>query len=111
MRLLWLCAATLVVLANAGTLKDTPKLRFDNYGVYKLTIRNRIQLALIEKIGEISNKTPLPQNSKTTTRISWRWRGLCHRHRRPALRHCLPLWHHSRCPFVLPAPYEVFRMY
>ncbi|XP_026844068.1 zinc carboxypeptidase [Drosophila persimilis] len=56
MRLLWLCAATLVVLANAGTLKDTPKLRFDNYGVYKLTIRNRIQLALIEKIGEISNK-------------------------------------------------------
>jgi len=55
MRLLWLLA-TLVALTSAGILKDSPKERYDNFRVYKLTIRNKIQLAAIEKISELTKK-------------------------------------------------------
>ncbi|XP_041450769.1 LOW QUALITY PROTEIN: zinc carboxypeptidase [Drosophila obscura] len=60
MRLLWLCAAAaalLLVLASAGTLKDSPtKERYDHYEVYRLTLRNRLQLDVIERLAELSNK-------------------------------------------------------
>ncbi|XP_064546531.1 zinc carboxypeptidase [Drosophila montana] len=55
MRLIWVLA-TLVVLASAGTLKDPPKTRYDNYSVYQLRIKNKIQLSLINKLGELSQK-------------------------------------------------------
>lgn len=55
MRLIWLFA-TLVVLASAGTIKESPKVRYDKFSVYKLNIRNKIQLALITKLSEVSKK-------------------------------------------------------
>ncbi|KAH8412130.1 hypothetical protein KR009_000022 [Drosophila setifemur] len=55
MRILWLLA-TLVALSSAGILKDAPKERYDNFRVYKLTIKNKIQLAAIEKISELTKK-------------------------------------------------------
>ncbi|KAM8717745.1 hypothetical protein ACLKA7_004447 [Drosophila subpalustris] len=55
MRLIWLLAS-LVVLASAGTLKDPPRQRYDNYSVYRLNIRNKIQLTLISKLCELNKK-------------------------------------------------------
>lgn len=55
MRLIWLFA-TLVVLASAATIKESPKVRYDNFSVYKLNIKNKIQLALITKLSEVSKK-------------------------------------------------------
>lgn len=55
MRLIWLLAS-LVVLASAGTLKDPPSQRYDNYSVYRLNIRNKIQLSLINKVCELNKK-------------------------------------------------------
>ncbi|KAH8411899.1 hypothetical protein KR222_001361 [Zaprionus bogoriensis] len=55
MRLIWMLA-TLVVLASAATIKDTPKLRYDHYSVYKLNIKNKIQLALVTKLSEVTQK-------------------------------------------------------
>lgn len=65
MRLLWLLA-TLVALTSAGILKESPKERYDNFRVYKLTIQNKIQLAAIEKIGELTKKVSclIPQIRK-----------------------------------------------
>ncbi|EDW04274.1 zinc carboxypeptidase [Drosophila grimshawi] len=51
MRLIWLLA-TLVVLSSAGTVKDPPKVRYDNYAVYKLSIKNKIQLSLLNRLSE-----------------------------------------------------------
>lgn len=48
MRLLWLLA-TLLALASAGVLQDPPKDRFDHFQVYKLAIKNKVQLAVIQK--------------------------------------------------------------
>ncbi|XP_023166118.1 zinc carboxypeptidase [Drosophila hydei] len=55
MRSIWVFA-TLVVLANAGILKDSPKVRYDNYSVYQLSIKNKVQLSLINKLSEFSEK-------------------------------------------------------
>ncbi|TDG46691.1 hypothetical protein AWZ03_006871 [Drosophila navojoa] len=55
MRVIWLLA-TLVVLANARTLKDQPKVRYDNYSVHRLSIKNKIQLSLINRLSELSDK-------------------------------------------------------
>ncbi|KAH8377483.1 hypothetical protein KR093_005694 [Drosophila rubida] len=55
MRLIWLLAAC-VVLASAGTSQDTAQRRYDDYRVYELTISNNIQLKLIEKLTEVSQK-------------------------------------------------------
>lgn len=55
MRLIWLFA-TLVVLASAAIIKESPKVRYDNFSVYKLYIKNKIQLALITKLSEVSKK-------------------------------------------------------
>ncbi|EDW75612.1 uncharacterized protein Dwil_GK23955 [Drosophila willistoni] len=46
----------LLALVSAGTVKDTPKKRFDNYKVYQLIIKNKIQLAAINKLSELSEK-------------------------------------------------------
>lgn len=55
MRLLWLLL-TVVALTSAGVLKDSTKARYDNFKVYKLNIQNKIQLAAIEKLGELAQK-------------------------------------------------------
>ncbi|KAH8271012.1 hypothetical protein KR018_000178 [Drosophila ironensis] len=55
MRVLWLLLA-LVALVNGGVLKDSEKERYDNFKVYKLNIRNKLQLAAIERIGELTKK-------------------------------------------------------
>lgn len=55
MRVIWVLA-TLVVLVNAGTLKDPPKVRYDDYSVHRLSIRNKIQLSLINRLSELSDK-------------------------------------------------------
>lgn len=55
MRVIWVLA-TLVVLASAGSFKDPPTTRYDNYSVYQLSIKNKIQLSLINKLGELSQK-------------------------------------------------------
>lgn len=55
MRLLWLLF-TVVALTSAGVLQDSTKKRYDNFKVYKLNIQNKIQLAAIEKLGELTQK-------------------------------------------------------
>ncbi|XP_034669016.1 zinc carboxypeptidase [Drosophila subobscura] len=59
MRLLWLCVgalALLLVLASAATLKDSPKERYDGYGVYRLSVKNKLQQAVIEQLSQLSSK-------------------------------------------------------
>jgi len=53
MRLIWLLAS-LVVLASAATLKDSPSQRYDNYSVYKININSKLQLSLITKVCELN---------------------------------------------------------
>ncbi|KAH8293121.1 hypothetical protein KR044_005422 [Drosophila immigrans] len=55
MRLIWLFAC-FAVLASAATSKDSERKRYDNYRVYELTISNNIQLKLINKVSELSQK-------------------------------------------------------
>ena len=61
MRLIWFFA-TLVVCTTAASLNkqssvnDDGKIRYDNYKVYKLNIKNKLQLKVIEIIQNISEK-------------------------------------------------------
>ncbi|XP_013107110.2 zinc carboxypeptidase [Stomoxys calcitrans] len=52
--------ATFVVCISSASLKSPPvfegKLRYDNYKVYKLNIKNKTQLAVIELIQDISER-------------------------------------------------------
>lgn len=50
--------ATLVVAISAASLKTnlSGKVRYDNYKVYKLSIDNKTQLAVIELIQDLREK-------------------------------------------------------
>lgn len=50
--------ATLVVCISAASLKTpaSEKIRYDNYKVYKLNIKNKTQLSVIELIQGIQEK-------------------------------------------------------
>lgn len=50
--------ATLVVCISAASLKNpvSEKIRYDNYKVYKLNIKNKTQLSVIELIQGIQEK-------------------------------------------------------
>lgn len=49
--------ASLVALAASGISKETSsQLRYDNYSVYRLDISNKIQLALINTLNDVTRK-------------------------------------------------------
>ncbi|XP_060644952.1 zinc carboxypeptidase-like [Drosophila nasuta] len=55
MRCFWLLAC-FVVLSSARTSQDSEKMRFDNYSVYELNISNKMQLKLINRLCDASEK-------------------------------------------------------